>query len=602
MKKILSSLILFLLTGTTFATFNSITDGDPGLAAPIMQNFRHVNFGSVLKPVDTNGLNSSATLDLGTNTVLWKDLYLSGTANVGVNSVFGVNRVGIGTATPTTILDVVGASKFSGNLTVDTDTFFVDSTNNRVGIGTTTPTFTLDVAGRLGLGNITTTFSMATQATIYGSVNNGTAYPFNLGGHLVFEPRRSGGTCDSVFIGSAGVVAVVTAGGNLGIGTTTPTTALDVVGAGKFSSNLTVDTNTLYVDATNHMVGIGTSSPTRFVHINTNSTSIPLLVQAPSTTTSRMAFADSGTSVTTAQAFGSQGNDLVWYTNTSERMRIASSGNVGIGTISPSTTLDVVGAGKFSGNLTIDTNTLFVDTSLKFVGFGTTNPATKVDAIGTIRSRPTASEARIMASSPSGYNSYFESGQIGVSTWSFGQRINTNFVFNTESLFTGTDNVVITKTGKVGIGTTTPATNLDVVGTSQFSGVVTVSDDIYTTLSSFSLAVTDATGFSSFGSFKKVNFRKVGKMVIADFDIYGTSSTTGFTVTVPVAYKASSTGAQYYSQILMRTDAGTEGVGRVEILAGSNTFTFYNGVTTTAASFTASGTKGARGTIVYSGD
>lgn len=45
----------------------------------------------------------------------------------------------------------------TGNFTVDTNTFFVDSTNNRVGIGTTSPTagYSLDVAGAIrSTGNL----------------------------------------------------------------------------------------------------------------------------------------------------------------------------------------------------------------------------------------------------------------------------------------------------------------------------------------------------------------------------------------------------------------------------------------------------------------
>lgn len=57
------------------------------------------------------------------------------------------DRIGINTLTPTVALDVVGAGKISGNLTVDTTTLFVDATNNRVGVGTITPTVALDVVG-----------------------------------------------------------------------------------------------------------------------------------------------------------------------------------------------------------------------------------------------------------------------------------------------------------------------------------------------------------------------------------------------------------------------------------------------------------------------
>lgn len=54
---------------------------------------------------------------------------------------------------------------------------------------------------------------------------------------------------------------VITNTGDVGIGTTTPTVKFDVVGAGTFSGNLIVDTNTLFVDSANNVVAIGTATP-----------------------------------------------------------------------------------------------------------------------------------------------------------------------------------------------------------------------------------------------------------------------------------------------------------------------------------------------------
>ena len=67
-----------------------------------------------------------------------------------------VNRFTVATGGQTTItgnldcnagLDVTGAITGTGDLTIDTNTLHVDSSNNRVGIGTTNPAYTLDVNG-----------------------------------------------------------------------------------------------------------------------------------------------------------------------------------------------------------------------------------------------------------------------------------------------------------------------------------------------------------------------------------------------------------------------------------------------------------------------
>lgn len=54
----------------------------------------------------------------------------------------------IGGTTPAAISGTTGS--FSGDLTVDTDTLFVDASTNRVGIGTSSPDYTLDVLSNSG--------------------------------------------------------------------------------------------------------------------------------------------------------------------------------------------------------------------------------------------------------------------------------------------------------------------------------------------------------------------------------------------------------------------------------------------------------------------
>ena len=126
-------------------------------------------------------------------------------------------------------------------------------------------------------------------------------------------------------------------------GDASPTLGGDLAGAGynisgvadlTISGDLTVDTNTLYVDSTNNWVGIGEATPSRKLHVNSGSTQVTSIFESTAVNVF-VDFANSATSEGRTR-IGCEGADtLTFRTATAERLHIDSSGNVGIGTSSP---------------------------------------------------------------------------------------------------------------------------------------------------------------------------------------------------------------------------------------------------------------------------
>lgn len=133
------------------------------------------------------------------------------------------------------------------------------------------------------------------------------------------------------------------------------------------SGDFTVDTDTLHVDSTNNRVGAGTASPTGVLEVKAGSNLNAVFDQLSmdnasdegigiefSRTTSETKLSAIGTIDTDKLAIASRSGlhfytgGLSTYSATEERMRIDSSGNVGIGTTSPTAPLMVnAGATNF---------------------------------------------------------------------------------------------------------------------------------------------------------------------------------------------------------------------------------------------------------------
>ena len=149
-------------------------------------------------------------------------------------------------------LGTLGSLTVSGNTNIDSGTLFVDS-SGFVGMGTTS-----NIGGKV---NIVNDVSGSVGLLIRGAAGQSVS---------TFRIQSSGGTNTVNVNGETGGAYFE---GNFGIGVLIPTTKLDVNGSAlirtnaSVTGNLLVDTNTLFVDATNNEVGILTTSPASALHV-----------------------------------------------------------------------------------------------------------------------------------------------------------------------------------------------------------------------------------------------------------------------------------------------------------------------------------------------
>ena len=112
---------------------------------------------------------------------------------------------------------------FAG-LTVDTDTLYVDSTNNRVGMGTTSPSNDLHVSSTTGSAKLTSTGG---GANLFMESADGNATRIRWNSNSNFTIRNDATSSDVFNINQSG---------NVGIGTTSPDRPLTVNGFAHFGS------------------------------------------------------------------------------------------------------------------------------------------------------------------------------------------------------------------------------------------------------------------------------------------------------------------------------------------------------------------------------
>ena len=357
----------------------------------------------------SKNLVSNAITGTG-NVVMSASPTLTGTVTAAtINATTLGGTLSTAAQTNVTSVGTLSSLTVSGDLTVDTSTLKVDSTNNRVGIGTASPAYALDMAS--GIARFDS--SAGDGVRVYGGSGTNQWDIYCNSTNLRFSDNTGGGV--AVFDTGA------TFGGNLGVGTSSPLGKLGIAGSSTTtiiiprSSNGTVAspvetqmigstfTNGAYeagVYALNSFTdnsanwlafkttAIGSSSTTKMVldasgnlGVGTSSPATKLQVSSSGSVTSRVTTTDGGgtnldltISSTEAQIGSPNGVSLALRTSGTTRALIDTSGNLGLG-VTPSawtafTALQVgpLGSAAIGGtvNNTVFTTNAYYDGSFKY--------------------------------------------------------------------------------------------------------------------------------------------------------------------------------------------------------------------------------------------
>ena len=423
----------------------------------------------------------------------------------GSNTQVLYNSSGVATGSANFTFD--GTRATIAALTVDTSTLYVDATNDRVGIGTTSPAVILDLGGGTNFVNSVTSYTGISPTAKTIQIYDATQSFLNLVSGVNTAGAVLGGIFFSRSLGQgdahynvAGITALQNSTGTISGGELLFYTKANSSPTEKMRINVTGDI----------IFGNGESS----------ATTTAATLRGPARTGTNAA--GSNLTIATGNGTGTGGSgSLIFQTasagssgttaNTlSERMRIDSSGNVGIGTASPKQLLHVAGQGLFttSGSsydpgdsagsaVRIGYNTggdygyvisnqtgvaskrlLVGGSTVEFLvsgaekgrfnadgkfGIGTTSPAAALDVV--------------QASADSTVRAY--TGTVDLRMWAYHAGagvIGTNsahpLIFAVNGL---TERMRITTAGNVGIGTTSPLTTLQVGAVAALNGDVTLS-------------------------------------------------------------------------------------------------------------------------------
>ena len=327
--------------------------------------------------------------------------------------------------------------------------------------------------------------------------------------------KESGATAaSSVQIGTGGVERFKITSSEIVFNETSTDTDFRIEGNG--------EANLFKVDAGTDLIGIGTSSPSTRLHVEGSQDSL-LFLKSTDAGSGLAAADNSGSSI--IQNIGGSfrvltgGDPNVVGTASTEKFRITGSGNVGIGTASPSFStfgsnaggieISDVGSGANALLIQSSSNEFFIantstanyifgadNVPLIFstngseairvksnlnVGIGTTNPSSKLhvsssESVALFDGNPSTSNVYVDINAAANRRGVIRFQSAGTNKWSIGRGDSDEFSENNFHISTGSSGgnaakLVVTSAGNVGIGTTSPETLLH-------AKINTFSDDI----------------------------------------------------------------------------------------------------------------------------
>jgi hypothetical protein len=309
----------------------------------------------------------------------------------------------------------------------DTTTRVTIKSDGKVGIGTASPTAALEVMS----GNIETggsLFFTDSAGTPYtdswiGRYNDGTNDWLHIGGITTSGVRRIGLYANTTY-----------ANGNVGIGTTGPRNNLEV---GNTTSNQTIRVGGVYRGPGSGYTGTGQETTRHQVVFSSWRDAVTDTIGAKIVGINKTAYVSPNWDLVqhTDLAFFTLGTMPVGSDSTTEKMRITSGGNVGIGTTSPATKLELAG------------------TSASIARFNVSSSLIN-NKIGAIEFR-------------NGSNSYMSKIESYASDTTYSDQTDLRFFTTFQTI---QERVRINSLGNVGIGTASPEVKLDVTGDALVKG------------------------------------------------------------------------------------------------------------------------------------